>query len=383
MRTSFARRVVLSLLISAALIGSNLQPIMATTILAQNRSDPGTPDRPTDPEVQISGPTVDASLERAPDPDKAVVIDQANPDWRTVYGTEAGRQLLPPRRSEVPAAIEGAAPPLTGFWSTQTIQAGTQGVTAVAYAPDGRLFAGLSGLGLHVYSPTASSLYQWTSITATPGGLVSNNVTALAVFGSQLWIGTGGSGISVYNLSSGTWITYTVANSPLPNNTINRITPVIDPNGADYVWISTSGGGAAKYTPGRPAIWNIINSADSALISNTMYFDVAVDINGATTTTWFATTAASPHGMARRLRHRAAAPARLLVSSRASSSISAIGCGMSRCRSFLPSRKARTARRPASTHPSASVCARTGSSRSSCQPTRSITPPRPVCPTMT
>ena len=91
---------------------------------------------------------------------------------------------------------------------------------------------------------------------------MSNNVSALAVFGSQLWIGTNGSGVSVYNLTSGTWLTHTVANSPLPNDTINRITPVIDPTGADYVWISTNGGGAAKFTPGRPNTWNIINSVD-------------------------------------------------------------------------------------------------------------------------
>ncbi|HTP09314.1 MAG TPA: hypothetical protein VMP08_13755, partial [Anaerolineae bacterium] len=192
MRTPFIRRFVSSLLIIAALIGASLQPIAVGSVLSQSSSDPGTPDRVADPIVSTSGPVADPALDQPPAPDQAVVTDQQNSDWQTVYGTEAGRQLLPPRRSEVPAAIEGAVPPLNGFWSTQTIQAGAQGVTAVAYAPDGRLFAGLSGLGLRVYGPNVSNLYQWTSITASPGGLVSNNVTALAVFGSQLWIGTGG-----------------------------------------------------------------------------------------------------------------------------------------------------------------------------------------------
>lgn len=287
MHTSVIRRVVLYLLVIAALIGSSLQPLAATTAVAREQADPRAPDRATDPAVQVSGPSVDASLERAPDPDKAVVVDKANPAWRTVYGTEAGRQLLPPRQSEVPAATNGAVPPLTGFWDTQTIQAGTQGITAIAYAPDGRLFAGLNNSGLRIYGPNASGIYGWTSITASPGGLVSNNVTALAVFGSQLWIGTGGSGVSVYNLSSGSWLTYAVANSPLPNDTINRLTPVVNPNGPDYIWISTNGGGAAKFTPGRPNTWNIINTVDG-LPSNIVY-DVAVDLNGATTTTWFAT----------------------------------------------------------------------------------------------
>jgi ligand-binding sensor domain-containing protein len=285
MHTSSASRVVLYVLIVAALIGSSVHPIAAST-LAQDRSDPRTPDRVADPEVQISGPSVDAALERAPDPDRALIVDQANPQWRTIYGTEAGRQLLRPRRSEVPAAIEGASPPLSGFWITRTIQSGTNGITAIAYAPDGRLFAGLSIGGLRVYGPNASGIYGWTSINASPGGLPSNWVTSLAIFNGDLWVGTSGSGVGVYDLNSGTWSNYTVANSPLPNDTINRLTPVADPNATDYIWISTNGG-AAKYTPSRPLpSWNIINTVDG-LPSNTVY-DVAVDIDGASTTTWFA-----------------------------------------------------------------------------------------------
>jgi ligand-binding sensor domain-containing protein len=287
MRTALVRRVVLSSLIVATLIGSNLQPMVATPVLAQDRSDPNTPDRAVDPETQISGPSVDASLERAPDPDKAVVVDQANPQWRTVYGTEAGRQLLPPRQSEVPAQIEGAVVPLNGFWITRTISAGTNGISAIAYAPDGRLFAGLSNGGLRVYGPNSSGIYGWTSINASPGGLPSNWVTSLAVFNGDLWVGTSGSGVGLYDLTSGAWISYTVANSPLPHDTINRLTPVVNPNGADYIWISTNGGGAARFTPGRPnPTWNIINTVDG-LPSNLVY-DVAVDYNGATLTTWFA-----------------------------------------------------------------------------------------------
>jgi ligand-binding sensor domain-containing protein/thiamine phosphate synthase YjbQ (UPF0047 family) len=287
MNAPSSRRVVLYSLLVLALLSSPLQFVGVAR--AQDQSTIAPPDQSSVDEARVvSGPAADAALDRAPAPDRAVVVDRDNPSWQTVYGTEAGRQLLAPRQSEVPAQIEGAVPPLTGFWNTQTIQAGAQGITAAAYAPDGRLFAAISGLGLRVYGPNASGIYGWTSITATPGGLVSNNVTALAVFGSQLWIGTSGSGISVYSLSSGTWITYTTANSPLPSNTINRLTAVVDPNGTDYIWISTNGGGAAKFTPGRPNTWNIIDSTDSALISNLVY-DVAVDINGATTTTWFAT----------------------------------------------------------------------------------------------
>ncbi len=285
MNAPSSRRVVLYCLLVLALLSSPLQFVGVAR--AQDQSTIAPPDRSgLDESRVVSGPVADAALDRAPAPDQAVVVDQANPNWQTVYGTEAGRQLLSPRQSEVPAQFEGATPPLSGFWITHTLQAGAQGVTAIAYAPDGRLFAALSGLGLRVYGPNASGIYGWTSITATPGGLVSNNVSALAVLGSQLWIGTSGSGISVYSLSSGTWITYTTSNSPLPSNSINRLTAVIDPNGLDYIWISTNSG-AARYLPTRPIpTWTVINTG-SGLPSNIVY-DVAVDINGATTTTWFA-----------------------------------------------------------------------------------------------
>ena len=126
-----------------------------------------------------------------------------------------------------------------------------------------------------MYGPNSSGIYGWTSINASPGGLPSNWVSSLAVFNGDLWVGTSGSGVGVYDLNSGTWISYTVANSPLPHDTINRLTPVVNPNGTDYIWISTNGG-AAKYTPGRPLpSWNIINTVDG-LPSNTVY-DVAVD----------------------------------------------------------------------------------------------------------
>ncbi|HSD85745.1 MAG TPA: two-component regulator propeller domain-containing protein, partial [Anaerolineae bacterium] len=286
--STVGRHLVWRILLIVVLISAPLQSIVPTFALAASMRSISDPSQPPDQtEVQITGPQVDAALEAAPRPDQALVVDQANPNWITRYGTEAGRQLLPPRQPDVPTTINGATPPMSGFWLTTTLQAGTNGVTAIAYAPDGRLFVALAGNGLRIYGPDVTGNYVWTSITASAGGLLSNNVNALAIFKNELWIGTAGSGISLYSLSSGTWSSLTVANSSLPNDTINRFTPVIDPNGPDYIWIGTNAG-AAQYTPGRPATWNIINSADSPLIGANVY-DVAVDLNGSTTTTWFAT----------------------------------------------------------------------------------------------
>ena len=123
------RRVAGYGLLIVALLSTSFQS--ALLAVAQDQSVIAPPDRSSTDEARVvSGPIADAELDRPPAPDRAVVTDQSNPSWQTVYGTEAGRQLLPPRRSEVPAQIEGATPPLNGFWNTHLIQAGTQGVTA-------------------------------------------------------------------------------------------------------------------------------------------------------------------------------------------------------------------------------------------------------------
>ena len=218
---------------------------------------------------------------------EAVVVDANNPQWVTRYGTELGKRLLPPRQPDPAFAPEGAVPVLSGFWTTTTIQPGVQDVKAIAYAPDGRIFASLWSVGLGIYAPDATGVYNWSTVSQSPGGLLYNYITSLAIFNNQLWIGTYGAGVNAYDLTTGAWISYTTANSSLPDNFINRLTPVIDPNGPDYIWISTQNGGAAKYIPGHPGIWNIINTVDG-LPNNTVY-DVAVDLNSGTTTTWIAT----------------------------------------------------------------------------------------------
>lgn len=233
-------------------------------------------------ELVIEPASMDESLSRPPAVGRSAVVDSTNPDWATVYGTEAGAQTMAPRAPQIPSAIEGATPPLTGTWRTITPQVSSNGITAIAYASDGRLFAGLGSAGLRVYTPDGNGIYTWSSIVGAPA-----SVSALTVFGSELWIGTTSSGITTYNLTSNTFITtFTTSNSGLIGNAINRFTPVSNPRGTDYIWVSTNSG-VSRYTPGRPGVWFSRTTANG-LPSNTVH-DTAVLISGTITTTLFAT----------------------------------------------------------------------------------------------
>ena len=203
----------------------------------------------------------DPLLDKQPEPEKALVVDPKSPGWATRYGTELGRMLLPARTAPASFAPMGAEPPLTGTWRSSTIVSSTTGISAIAYAPDGRIFAGSGSNGLRVWGPDANGIFAWTTILSSTGGLPSNAVYALAVFEGDLWVGTN-LGIGILDLYAGGWSRLTKSNSSLPNNSINRFTPINNPAGVDHIWISTDSG-AAKYTPTRPsATWNIINTVD-------------------------------------------------------------------------------------------------------------------------
>src|SRR5262249_31018496 len=149
-----------------------------TPLMRLTRSIKSTPDDSLGAADQLAP----VEWEEAPDEARAVVVDANNPQWLTRYGTELGRTLLAPRQSEFPAIPDAYAPPLVGTWLTRTIQAGTQDLVALVGAPDGRVFAAISGDGLRVYTPSvASSTYSWSAIHTSAGGLITDNVTALEI----------------------------------------------------------------------------------------------------------------------------------------------------------------------------------------------------------
>lgn len=211
-----------------------------------------------------------------PAPADAVARDPRRRAWATRYGTALGRRLVAPTFAGPADGVpDGPAIPLDGAWRTAAPPGATHGVTALASAPDGRLFAGTNGDGLRVYAPGAGGAYAWSTIRMGRGlpGLSSNAVTALAVFGGELWVGTAGAGISAMKLADGTWRNVDKS-SGLPGNAIRRLVAIDAAIGTDYLWAATDGG-AARYSAGRGGeTWTKVTTADG-LPSNDV-LDVAV-----------------------------------------------------------------------------------------------------------
>ena len=103
------------------------------------------------------------------------------------------------------------------------------------------------------------------------------DTTSLAAHLGNVWVGTNGHGVSVYN--SVTWTDYTTTNSAIASDTIRHIT--IGPDGR--VWLATQNG-VSVYNGTN---WANHNSFASGITSNDVY-DIAIDAAGQV---WVATDA--------------------------------------------------------------------------------------------
>ena len=131
------------------------------------------------------------------------LADEQIPAWVNTYSSPEAQQQLPPWQPVYEGSPDGPSMPLGG-WSVQVSAPGTKSVVAMQTVPDGRLFVAIDGGGVQVYAPNAQGDYVWSTITASPGGLVTNNVTDLAYLFGELWISTD-SGISIYQIYLNTW----------------------------------------------------------------------------------------------------------------------------------------------------------------------------------
>ena len=95
------------------------------------------------------------------------------------------------------------------------------------------------------------------------------DTTSLAAHSGNVWVGTNGHGVSVYN--GVTWTDHTTTNSAIASDTIRDIT--IGPDGR--VWLATSNG-VSVYDGAR---WTNYNSFASGITSNDVY-DIAIDAAG-------------------------------------------------------------------------------------------------------
>ncbi len=94
---------------------------------------------------------------------------------------------------------------------------------------------------------------NWTTYRKTEGALLDNNVWALLATKVGTWVGTDG-GLQLLD-KEGRWSSWTIKNSPMPENWIQAITQ--DSQGA--IWVAIWNGGVGRYQNGA---WDIFSDPD-------------------------------------------------------------------------------------------------------------------------
>ena len=267
-----------------AVIVSLVLNVSGPAVQASSINSSAQPDTPVSTNKAIIGSVVRSAttlpdMDAPPSPAEATVVDQRNPNWVTQYGTQAGRKFLPPRQPVFEAMPQGPAVPL-GAWQSLNL-GGTMTINAIANSYDGRLFVAVDQDGLRVYAPGSDGTYAWSAIHASFGGLASNNVTSLALLGNELWVGTSDSGVSLLNLSTSSWRTFSTLNSGLVSNYVIRLT-VTDPYADEFeLWVNTNNGASMYRNYGITESWN-------TFFVGKVVYDVAIQVANGFGSYWVA-----------------------------------------------------------------------------------------------
>lgn len=142
--------------------------------------------------------------------------------------------------------------------------------------------------GMRVVRSDKRGGYEWYPLHASPAGLASDRVTALAIVEGTLWIGTADAGISIFTGQTNQWRTMNTRNSPLPSDTIHRIRPA-NPSNRPFIsgaWISTSRG-ALEWDQGKVGL--IFTTREG--LPNANVWDVDTMLNPLGVDLYFATDA--------------------------------------------------------------------------------------------
>lgn len=119
---------------------------------------------------------------------------------------------------------------------------------------EGNLWIGTNGNGLCVYNPsTGATSFHRYNLMRSSGQILSNSVHAIFFDGSgNAWIGTSDAGLSRYNLKSGKFTDYNVANGRLCDNSVFSIAQ--DKQGS--IWVGTKSGlNKIPANGGKPEIY--------------------------------------------------------------------------------------------------------------------------------
>jgi len=85
---------------------------------------------------------------------------------------------------------------------------------------------------------------------------LGTNIYAIAEKGRYLWFGGGGGGLRKLDTITGEMVSYTEANSGLPDNYVTSIAF----GSEGEMWIGTAGGGLAEFDGKRWKVYNAVNS---------------------------------------------------------------------------------------------------------------------------
>ncbi len=111
----------------------------------------------------------------------------------------------------------------------------------------GRMWIGTNGGGIDIYDPKNGQFHNYRQLFNVGGrnNIVINNFirTITPINSDEMWVGTWGGGIAVFNISTGSLAVYNKAVNALPNDLILSVLQ----DEAGNMWVATNGGGIDQF----------------------------------------------------------------------------------------------------------------------------------------
>ncbi|HEY5327286.1 MAG TPA: two-component regulator propeller domain-containing protein, partial [Mucilaginibacter sp.] len=111
----------------------------------------------------------------------------------------------------------------------------------------GRIWIGTNGGGIDIYDPKTRQFYNYRQLFNTNGlrnKTINNFVRTITPINSdEMWVGTWGGGIAVFNITTRSITVYNQAANALPNNVILSVLQ----DEAGNTWVATNGGGIDEF----------------------------------------------------------------------------------------------------------------------------------------
>ena len=137
-------------------------------------------------------------------------------------------------------------------------------VNVIKEDPEGNLWIGTNGNGLCVYNPrTEETVFYRYNLMRSSGQLLSNSIHAICFDRERrVWIGTSDAGLSCYDMKTGKFTDYNVANGRLSDNSVFSIAQ----DGKGTIWVGTKYGLDKISSDGSPEVFGIADGLPNECI---------------------------------------------------------------------------------------------------------------------